>query len=175
MMIIDYYRIKVLEAEIEEFIAAHPKPPQPPLIGKAPTLIIRSYSAENKLLGTLSLDENCNREDYIKRGYDRADILRRDGRKCQCCGQEKGPSELEIHHVLPRAEGGSDYERNLITLCRDCHEAEDWFGHVHIRTLRQNQFDSRDRANPFSPLTATPKPKISLNEDSILEEGDDPF
>jgi HNH endonuclease len=37
---------------------------------------------------------------------------------CAACGST---GDLEHHHLVTRAEGGSDDERNLITLCNDCH------------------------------------------------------
>jgi len=33
---------------------------------------------------------------------------------------------LEVHHVVKRAQGGSDFDRDrLIALCRDCHARTD--------------------------------------------------
>jgi len=49
-------------------------------------------------------------------------ILRRDSFKCQMCGNGEN---LSIHHIIPRAEGGSDHPRNLITLCKNCHDNAD--------------------------------------------------
>lgn len=45
-------------------------------------------------------------------------VLFRDKWKCCSCGS-KYP--LEIHHIKPRAEGGSNAFYNLITLCKECH------------------------------------------------------
>ena len=45
-------------------------------------------------------------------------ILVRDDWRCQRCGRREG---LDVHHIVSRAQGGSDQERNLITLCRSCH------------------------------------------------------
>ena len=45
-------------------------------------------------------------------------VLRRDGWRCQLCGSI---SNLEVHHREFRSHGGADDERNLITLCFDCH------------------------------------------------------
>jgi 5-methylcytosine-specific restriction endonuclease McrA len=56
--------------------------------------------------------------------YDRlrTQILRRDGWRCQACG---GRTNLQVHHLTYRGRGGSDDEKNLISLCADCHR------HVH--------------------------------------------
>jgi 5-methylcytosine-specific restriction endonuclease McrA len=52
--------------------------------------------------------------------YDRLreQVLRRDGWRCQCCGNR---SNLEVHHKEFRSQGGDDSEENLITLCASCH------------------------------------------------------
>lgn len=44
-------------------------------------------------------------------------------RRCCCiCRRFCGPN-IEIHHIIPLAEGGSDEEANGIPLCFDCHAA----------------------------------------------------
>jgi len=57
-------------------------------------------------------------------------ILRRDTYTCQNCGAQG--VELHIHHIIPLSKGGSNDPGNLITLCRECHEAV----HPHMRTAR---------------------------------------
>lgn len=47
-----------------------------------------------------------------------AQIQVRDGRRCRACGTR---DELSVHHILPRAEGGTDDGANLVTLCEPCH------------------------------------------------------
>lgn len=37
---------------------------------------------------------------------------------CQLCGSTNW---LEIHHIVYRSENGSNDERNLIRLCKQCH------------------------------------------------------
>ncbi len=69
-------------------------------------------------------------------GYDRRAILKRDGYTCQNCMKEFKEERLEVHHVMPVSKGGSDSLRNLVTLCIDCHKAEDMFGHVHRNSVR---------------------------------------
>lgn len=45
-------------------------------------------------------------------------IYRRDGYRCALCDSTR---YLQIHHVIPRGEGGPNTEHNLICLCADCH------------------------------------------------------
>ena len=47
-------------------------------------------------------------------------VLNRDNYTCQCCGKKH--VRLEIHHIIFRCMGGTDDERNLITLCEKCHK-----------------------------------------------------
>ena len=48
-------------------------------------------------------------------------VLNRDNYTCQCCGKKH--VRLEVHHIIFRSMGGTDDERNLITLCEKCHKA----------------------------------------------------
>jgi 5-methylcytosine-specific restriction endonuclease McrA len=48
----------------------------------------------------------------------RAEVLRRDGWRCQTCGR---PDRLQVHHIRSRGRLGDDADENLITLCADCH------------------------------------------------------
>ncbi|MDD1748176.1 MAG: HNH endonuclease [Methanomassiliicoccales archaeon] len=55
----------------------------------------------------------------------RSGVIERDGRRCRVCGKDLSavPSWLtEVHHVRPKAQGGSDHPSNLITLCVMCHK-----------------------------------------------------
>lgn len=42
--------------------------------------------------------------------------------KCQHCGGKSGDKILNVHHVKPRANGGTDTVDNLIVLCETCHK-----------------------------------------------------
>ncbi|WP_422445342.1 HNH endonuclease [Thermoanaerobacterium sp. DL9XJH110] len=59
-------------------------------------------------------------------------ILCRDNFTCQDCGRflayrnQYGMYipvgvDLEVHHIIPVCEGGTDHQNNLKTLCRECH------------------------------------------------------
>lgn len=54
----------------------------------------------------------------------KAYVLNRDNYKCQnpkCKCKDKKP-KLEVHHIIFKSNGGSDDEKNLITLCKKCHD-----------------------------------------------------
>ena len=48
----------------------------------------------------------------------RAEVLERDGWRCQYCGSL---DRLEVHHLRWRGRLGDDTDENLITLCANCH------------------------------------------------------
>ena len=50
--------------------------------------------------------------------YIRKEVYRRDGYRCALCDCDVG---LQIHHAVPRGQGGTSYPHNLITLCWRCH------------------------------------------------------
>ena len=64
-----------------------------------------------------------------QKGYENMKLYvkSRDNYTCQVCGSHE---KLEIHHIIPRAEGGSDRPANLITLCEKCHDT-----HHHVKPL----------------------------------------
>lgn len=53
----------------------------------------------------------------------RAEVLRRDGHRCVECGGDLARDGAHVHHVLPRASGGTDEPANLVSLCPMCHAA----------------------------------------------------
>ena len=47
----------------------------------------------------------------------------RRGSTCYYCGTTTfGPNKLERDHVVPRARGGSDSEKNIVKACRPCNQ-----------------------------------------------------
>lgn len=50
----------------------------------------------------------------------RFSILKRDHFRCVYCGAEAKDARLEIDHVVPRCEGGTDDPQNLVTACWLC-------------------------------------------------------
>lgn len=51
-------------------------------------------------------------------------VLRRDGFRCQLCGERPSDNPhvtLHVHHIRPFSTGGLTADSNLITLCHTCH------------------------------------------------------
>lgn len=50
-------------------------------------------------------------------------ILNRDLQTCVRCDKfYRARRDLSVHHITPRADGGTDDPSNLITLCHKCHD-----------------------------------------------------
>jgi len=116
---------KEIEWRLElKYEAEHPEPPKSVAPVKKPvefSLDQRSFSTSSRI------------SSY------RETVLARDTFTCQTCGCREHPSELEVHHVLPRSSGGEDFLTNLVTLCIDCHNNEKWFGHVRVYQRRTSR------------------------------------
>ncbi len=71
----------------------------------------------------------------------RRQVLARSRWRCQACWS---PGRLEVHHVLKRSQGGSDFDLNLlVALCRSCHAQTDApyrRGRLIIRPLGDGRF-----------------------------------
>jgi len=68
-------------------------------------------------------------------------VFRRARWRCQACGRW---GALEVHHVVKRAQGGSDFDLDcLVALCAPCHAQTDapyGRGRLVITPLGQGQF-----------------------------------
>lgn len=54
----------------------------------------------------------------------RYEILHRDGYTCRYCGRKPPEVELEVDHIEPVSQGGTDDPGNLMTSCRDCNRGK---------------------------------------------------
>jgi len=43
--------------------------------------------------------------------------------RCANCGQQGAGVTLDVHHIVPRGQGGSHLMSNQVLLCRRCHDA----------------------------------------------------
>ena len=51
-------------------------------------------------------------------------IFRRDKYTCRYCGRTSPAVTLEVDHKIPRSQGGTDDEDNLVTACFDCNRGK---------------------------------------------------
>jgi hypothetical protein len=83
-------------------------------------------------------------------------VLHRDRYICQACKGKSGDRQLQVHHLQPRSEGGSDRVVNLITLCATCHHT-----HHHGKPLKLRRPESFRDATQFNIVKATLRPALS--------------
>lgn len=98
-------------------------------------------------------------------------------RHCCVCRRYKG-ALVEVHHIIPEAEGGASDFNNAIALCFDCHA---WAGHYfakhpkgskyspdHLRTARElwhSKVETGDVPSPTSELVIQARYLISRDLD----------
>ena len=61
------------------------------------------------------------------------------GGKCAVCGN---PDNLEIHHIIPRASGGTNDIANLLPLCHECHCAIHKMAEIHGKKTYEERFNN---------------------------------
>lgn len=81
-----------------------------------------------------------------QKGYENLKLYvkSRDGYTCQVCGSHE---RLEVHHIIPRAGGGSDRPANLITLCEKCHDTHHHMKPLNIPKPEDNGFKGATEMN----------------------------
>lgn len=87
------------------------------IIEKHPTLMIHSILVSYPYPSIIRLCKYV----YIPRKrviLSRKNILRRDGYRCQYCGEKSPP--LTVDHVIPKKLGGPDTWENLVCACFKC-------------------------------------------------------
>lgn len=98
--------------------------------------------------------------------YERKMALNRDEYECQFCGMsnaihnEMYDKDLDVHHILPERQGGSDHRKNLITLCKSCHG--------QLETLTRQLL--RIYAHTGGMMTETGGMKKGARSDELLQE-----
>ena len=65
------------------------------------------------------------------------ELLSKTGRMCAICNRLHG---VQVHHIVPRARGGSDEASNAIPLCPNCHDEV----HAHYAPGRTTRLYSQD-------------------------------
>lgn len=80
----------------------------------------------------------------------RFEVFKRDGFKCQYCGQTPPSVTLEVDHINPVSKGGEDDINNLITSCFDCNRGKSNIELKRIpNTLQQNREILEERENQY--------------------------
>ena len=67
-------------------------------------------------------------------------VLFRDNHQCQNCKGKSKDKILNVHHIIHRANGGSNQPDNLITLCKTCHDNYHQ-GKIKLKVKRPKTFN----------------------------------
>ena len=108
--------------EFHNYLASLPKP-----------LDARPYYQRNHLALKQNLWKRQREFEPIPTEADTAElwrILSSRERKCEACGVTVN---LEVHHIKPRRDGGSNEPKNLRVLCVQCHAKEDPYRRRFLR------------------------------------------
>lgn len=71
----------------------------------------------------------------------RFEVFKRDGFKCQYCGQNPPIVTLEVDHINPVSKGGEDDINNLITSCFDCNRGK---SNIELKRIPNSLQDNKE-------------------------------
>lgn len=78
-------------------------------------------------------------------------VLFKSKRHCCLCGNYAG-TNLELHHIKQKADGGEDIEDNCIPLCFDCHAEVKQYNPKHPKGLKYTEGELKLRRNEVYDL-----------------------
>lgn len=76
-------------------------------------------------------------------------------RHCSICHKPAG-SKMEIHHIIPKSEGGEDTEENGIPLCFDCHAEVEAYNPQHPKGRRFTPPELRKHKEQWFAICMSP-------------------
>jgi ATP adenylyltransferase len=81
-------------------------------------------------------------------GSIRYEILKRAGGRCELCGVSYEEVPLDVDHIIPRSENGSNEESNLQALCRTCNSQKSNTDDTDFRKVNAS-YEVREKDCPF--------------------------
>lgn len=97
----------------------------------------------------------------------RFEVFKRDRFTCQYCGRMSPDVILEVDHIKPVAEGGTNKMLNLITSCRDCNRGKGKIRLSDDTELKKQQKELQELADKREQLKMMMEWRMEL---SNLEE-----
>lgn len=61
-------------------------------------------------------------------------VRERDEYTCQLCGEQDSDRDLDVHHIIPVASGGTNDPVNLMSLCGSCHKTVETYTEQYVDT-----------------------------------------
>jgi hypothetical protein len=93
-------------------------------------------------------------------------VLTRAKGRCECCGAHEDQRALEVAHIVPRNQGGSDDLSNLQALCFRCNAGKRDTDSTDFRG-QQASYASREEWNAVVELLKTRREQLSAQDASI--------
>ena len=60
----------------------------------------------------------------VQKAHVKSIILEKTGGVCAVCGRPLVQSKVTVEHYIPKYHGGTDDERNLLPLCKNCNKSK---------------------------------------------------
>lgn len=114
------------------------------------------------------MSEQSKRKSFSKK--ERYEIFKRDNFTCQYCGQEAPDIILEVDHIKPIAEDGSNDLTNLITSCRDCNRgkgARELNDNTEVKKRKKQLNELNKRRKQLEMMSEWRKELFDLKEEQI--------
>lgn len=114
------------------------------------------------------MGNQSERKSFSKK--ERYEIFKRDNFTCQYCGQEAPDVILEVDHIKPLAEGGSNSLTNLITSCRDCNRgkgARELNDNTEIKQQKKQLEKLNERRKQLEMLQEWREELLDLKQDQV--------
>lgn len=87
-------------------------------------LVLETATFDTHLMKNPTMNRHWGYQKGPNYGFENTKMMirNRDNYTCQYCKNKRKDSNLDVHHIIFRSNGGSDEPENLITLCRTCHK-----------------------------------------------------
>lgn len=101
----------------------------------------------------------------------RFEVFKRDHFTCQYCGRMAPDVILEVDHIKPVAEGGTNDMMNLVTSCKDCNQGKGKRRLSDSTELKKQQAEMKDLAERREQIEMLAEWRDSLleTEDAIID------
>lgn len=109
----------------------------------------------------------------------RFEVFKRDLFVCQYCGQRPPAVILEVDHVIPISEGGSDDIHNLLTACFDCNRGKGArqldVSPIDVAARRAALEERREQVRAYEMLLAEERASQDEIIDQVIEVYENAF
>jgi len=112
--------------------------------------------------------EDSQRKSFSKK--ERYEVFKRDDFTCQYCGREAPDVILEVDHIKPIVEGGSNDLTNLVTSCRDCNRgkgARELSDNSEVKKRKKQLDELNKRRKQLEMMSEWRRELLELEEEKI--------